>query len=599
MIARSACRLRAARVSILQRRALSTPSPPAPAPAPAPSSPPIPRPGPPGKTIRPSAVPSTPHPYTNQQYQPNYRLLTFLAGATLGGIYYLAVVHADAPAPPASSLSPSPSPKASTDEQPTVLPAVFFTTKELAQDRVPVDQIAAARGRPGLYLWGAGIRQGTVFEVPLTTEVARDVALGKGHAACVDANGDLVQWVMPTVPSNGRWDGRTGERVEDVVRPRTTIVGGDLVQVVCTEAHVYAVSRKGRVYRVVKATDSDDATPVRVREPAWWWPFGSDSSTHGVTTFSAENGPIDSLAAGPRHVLGVTTRGRAVSTSSDEASVAGTLPSWKQVEGLEDIGKVAQVACGAQHSLVRSADGRVFGYGDNTFGQLAQDIKLTTLSTPTQLTLTPPSARCTSIAAGGNTTLLTLRTTTSPSTDVAACGTGLSGQLGDGTWSHVTARGVQPVRSVSGLTEWHEDDRTIRGVGVRNLAVAVGGGHCGIVVGGGANGGGETAGASRGGSWFGGRKRSGDDGLLYGADVMLWGANGSGQLARNDGKKTNSPVPVHPFPIAYAEEGRFSEDGGRMQVALAGDVKVKGKTVRAEQRMVLGEGVTGVYMRAI
>lgn len=68
------------------------------------------------------------------------------------------------------------------------------------------------------------------------------------------------------------------------------------------------------------------------------------------------------------------------------------------VRHLQDIG-VCKVACGGQHSLALTLDGRVFAWGTNSKGQIGPGEDLTFVSTPVEVSL-PFSTAVRDIAAG-------------------------------------------------------------------------------------------------------------------------------------------------------------------------------------------------------
>lgn len=128
--------------------------------------------------------------------------------------------------------------------------------------------------------------------------------------------------------------------------------------------------------------------------------------------------------------------------------------------------KITQIAAGNYHSVVADEDGKVFTFGDNTQGQLGVDYAADFVPVPS---LVPPrgfykdnyDAKCTSIYAGGQNSYFTMETTTRfrdgsrPDTtncDIFACGSGITGSLGIGSWSHAQGS-PQKIKSLSGLSE--------------------------------------------------------------------------------------------------------------------------------------------------
>lgn len=190
---------------------------------------------------------------------------------------------------------------------------------------------------------------------------------------------------------------------------------------------------------------------------------------------------------------------------------------------------------------------------------------------------------------------------------------------------------------MSGLSEWNEKEKKVKPIRVRNIFVAPDGGHCAATLDN------DVGGRQRKSWWPFSSQLKTVDAEMYGRDVLVWGGNQSGQLARGDARKANSPVPVYPKAISYdgttlaardeeieevkeaavsvvdeetgalpldleAKENRAKQwdvvDVGRLEVAPAGVVVVKDskgreRKVVAEQKVVLGDGVTGVYMTVV
>jgi alpha-tubulin suppressor-like RCC1 family protein len=202
-----------------------------------------------------------------------------------------------------------------------------------------------------------------------------------------------------------------------------------------------------------------------------------------------------------------------------------------------------QIVGGADHSLALSRDGRVFAWGDDSYGQLGSGRHLF-LTTPVATILTDPG-QVVDLAGGSYHSLARLR-----DGSVLAWGNNTNGQLGDGS---VTSRGL-PVK-VTTLTSV--------------IALAAGERH-------------SLAADSRGDVWAWGtneygRLGQGDDSTLEDSKVpikvlqltnikdvragrehslaltrdgkvMSWGANYSGQLGDSTGRTRKLPVMVE-FPL--------------------------------------------------
>ncbi|KAK0531800.1 hypothetical protein OC842_003512 [Tilletia horrida] len=206
---------------------------------------------------------------------------------------------------------------------------------------------------------------------------------------------------------------------------------------------------------------------------------------------------------------------------------------------------VVQLAAGTQHSLARTSDGRVLGWGRHTHGQsgVGPQVAIECVTAPTEVVLArcfPSSVdvRCTAIYAGSdNSFFVTSRLEPLPARqglksviDVLASGKGIWGTLGHASWQQVAATPVR-VKTVSGLQEYSERTGKIHPVDM--YAISVGSpGHVALVL--------DTV---------------DDTHTAFGRDVNVWGSNGAYQLGT--GKRNNLAVPQHlpPLPPHTPSEG--------------------------------------------
>ncbi|KAJ3091529.1 hypothetical protein HK102_000228 [Quaeritorhiza haematococci] len=526
------------------------------------------------------------------------------------------------------------------------------------------DNVARATQNPGVFLWGSNkymlldpesgkdgiVRDPTSFKF-FEGQALRDLVFSERHAAAVDINGDIYQWgsafSSPTSSSS---------------QPTKTLQGRDVIQIACTDSKLYALTRKGQVY-CLSANQNQQSEDLQNRissgggrptffTPSWWWLrlFAPSSDDWAYTKLRLpqkyKGDKVASIAAGAHHLVAVTAKGRVCALPADskgnrngqlgigfvnesdpksntedvdlktgfavdlmEVRIRDVLEGASSARPVDEAGawkqdlKAVQVACGEEHTLVRTADGRVFGFGANHSGQLGTgaDFRPVNHVIPTPISiatlwsrfakshLPPPHTSCTHIAAGGQTSLFVIDKPTE--SELLACGNGQWGQLGNGGFVHVQPQPVR-VKGTSGLVEW--DEKLGKVVPIRVREVVCGNNHCAAVL---------------------------DNAVeTYGCDVLVWGQNSDGQLARGDGKKGMTGVPVWPRGIAYddknnkekevkvedavaAGHGESMPTVGRLQIAPAGNVQVsvggKKKTVKAEQSIACGYGVTAVYTKVV
>ena len=114
--------------------------------------------------------------------------------------------------------------------------------------------------------------------------------------------------------------------------------------------------------------------------------------------------------------------------------------------------QITQIAAGDTHTVVKDKEGRLFSCGDNATGQLGFDYASEPISVPSLISMRSfykddVIGKCVQIAAGGRNTYFIMEALNKNGpfkdialTDVFACGSGASGKLGTGKWSHAQNR---------------------------------------------------------------------------------------------------------------------------------------------------------------
>ncbi|KAH8692680.1 putative mitochondrial protein Fmp25 [Talaromyces proteolyticus] len=463
-------------------------------------------------------------------------------------------------------------------------------------------QVRNMSDNPGVYAWGANSHRvvdpdssETIIRSPhriryFEGRYLRDIKLSETSGAAVTDSGDLVQW------------GKGFSESE--FQPVPTLKGKNLVSISLSRDRIIALSSGGNVYSI-PISKSDQESGPKPRETSWI-PFRSPRSHISYRPLTPQLGlgeKVTSIASGLEHVLLLTSAGRVFSAaaateyypSRGQLGVLGltwaTRPKGPvdrchEITSLKNF-KIQKIASGDFHSLLLDKDGRVFVFGDNSFGQLGIGYDPTTpvIDTPKQLPMKGLysskgwATRVTNVAAGGYTSFLTIdaqRAEGSPddksdlspkpasvSVDTWSFGRGIHGALGTGKWTHIQDR-PSKVKALSGLSEY--DEKAQKVLPIHLVQIAAGATHAAAVLGNN--------------SHLRTSKRSSVADTTWGQDTLWWGGNESLQLGT--GKRSNIPTPTHILPppdivtSANPDESRF-------------------QILPGQQRIECGRQVTAVY----
>ncbi|KAI1432093.1 RCC1/BLIP-II [Xylaria sp. CBS 124048] len=504
-------------------------------------------------------------------------------------------------------------------EKPRPLP----DSKEDSRDLISSQHLQVKKSweHPGVYCWG--LNSGRVAAPDSTDSVVktprriayfdgqliRDIKLDKEFGAAVTENGDLVQW-------------GTGFSKDDPT-PQPTLKGKDLTRIEISKDRIIALGKDGSVYSLPVAK-SDQS--IRNEPTSSWWSFWSSSNDLNYRNLKPDGlgwgERVADISGGLEHVLLLTSKGRmfsAVSSTSDYPSkgqlgIPGLFwdtrppgPFDKPHEILTLKGfKISQIAAGDYHSLALEKDGRVFVFGDNSSGQLGFEVEkeIPFVDGPIPLPFgkmyrgTNRKPCVVSIAAGGSDSFFavdatriavpnedanSIKDTGRVTSDVWACGSGISGTLGNGKWTHVSL-GPSKIKSLSGLFEFDEKSNSV--VPIRLARLSAGSTHVAAVM----------KNVTR----VDASDKTSDQDTNYGADVLWWGGNEHYQLGT--GRRNNVATPMYIGPLdggrGDAEKGRKGEIH-RFQIAPRKTVRLgeggKGRKATVEQRVECGRFVTAVY----
>ncbi|KAF2084507.1 RCC1/BLIP-II [Saccharata proteae CBS 121410] len=494
-------------------------------------------------------------------------------------------------------------------------------SKEDNRDLISSQHLQVKRSweNPGVYAWGSNAgkvvapdSQESMVKTPRRIPffdgvLLRDLKMDRNFGAAINEKGDLLQW-------------GTGYDKENA-SPAVTLKGKNLKALTISRDRIIGLSSSGKVYSVPVSKIEQQSGP-KVSESSWI-PFWSSKSPISYRIMQPENmsfgETISAVAGGLEHVLLLTNKGRLFSSaasaqdfpSKGQLGIPGltwnTRPSgaYDQCHEIMTLRgfNIAKIAAGDYHSLAADKDGRVFSFGDNSFGQLGFDhspdsaivdapslLPITRLYAGTGL-----SPKVTSVAAGGTNSYFTIDATkiASPTdnphdanssrglgritADTWACGQGIWGNLANGRWTHVQSTPVK-IPALSGLFEW--DEKAHRAVPIRLRRFSVGQNHAAAVM--------DNV------TYVDASGRGTENETNWGADILFFGNNQHYQIGT--GKRNNVSNPIYLQPLDQLAERKVrGKEEHRFQITPRKRVKVNGRWVDLEQRVECGRDVTAVY----
>ncbi|CCU74212.1 hypothetical protein BGHDH14_bgh05554 [Blumeria hordei DH14] len=483
-------------------------------------------------------------------------------------------------------------------------------------DILSSSQIQAMNGweYPGVYAWGNNT--GRVIEdsdeafiktakrIPyFDGKLFRDMKLDQNFGAAIAENGDLLQWGKEFSPEN--WS------------PSLTLRGKDLIKLAISKDRILALSSNGEVYSI--SNNQADQITEPHPEKLQWFQFWKGFSDVGYRRIEPKNlswgEKVTDISSGMEHGLLLTSKGRVFSVASafSEFPSKGQLGipdlTWKtrptgpfdqphEIKSLDGF-EITKIATGDYHSLVLDKAGRVFSFGDNSYGQLGSGLNTSssTIDVPSLLPLerlykgTSMLQKVSNIAAGGKNSFFmidSIRKTDKANgssaritADTWSCGQGILGSLGNGRWTHIQDTPTK-INSLSGLFEYDE---------VRNLTIpihvaklSVGATHVSAVLNNITN------------VQTDNNKIPTND-TVWGADVLLWGGNEFYQLGTAKRSNSCQPVPINPLD-AIVNKDKEKVKKNRFQIMPPRKTCWNNMKSYVEQELECGRGITAVYWKA-
>lgn len=189
------------------------------------------------------------------------------------------------------------------------------------------------------------------------------VSCGKEHSLAVCHKGRVFAWGAGSEGQLGTGDFKETTFIPSKIKALTDI---KIIQVACGHYHSLALSADSQVFSWGKNSQGQlglgeqfpsQASPQRVR------------SLQGI--------PVAQVAAGGAHSFALSLSGTSFGWGNNSAgqlalsgdNVPVQSPKPRSIGALKKLG-VIYISCGAEHTAVLTQDGKVFTFGDNSFGQL-------------------------------------------------------------------------------------------------------------------------------------------------------------------------------------------------------------------------------------
>lgn len=499
-----------------------------------------------------------------------------------------------------------------------VVKEAWTATPEIKKEAIDINDLRAefvqekrSLKSPAVYTWGSNVykvvdpgSKDTDVKTPrrfkyFNGQVLRDLKIEEKSGAAINEKGDLVQW------------GKGFSEVD--FKPTETLTGKNLTSLALSESRIIALSSNGTIYSLPISKEEQGIGP-KLRESSWV-PFWSSQSnlSYRVLNPSLKLGEkVTTISGGQEHLLLLTSSGRVFSAASSTENYPslgqlgvegltwstrpnGPADSCHEITALKG-SKIVQIATGDYHSLALTQDGRIFGFGDNSFGQLGMDYEperpfkdkpcvLRVDKLYKRNTYDPKAIR---IAAGGANTFFSVdakrilgsgeeaadvRDLGNITADTWSCGRGIWGTLGNGRWVHVQDSPTK-VKALSGVSEYDEKTNQMTPIRIRDMSVGTT--HVSAILNNKVNVSKNT-------------KETLDQSNDWGYDAVWWGGNEHFQLGT--GKRSNQSKPTY---INAPPENKNQAEA-RLQIMPNHKGRVGNRNVKMEQRVECGRHVSALY----
>lgn len=275
-------------------------------------------------------------------------------------------------------------------------PVQIGTVIEWADVSMGLLSAAALRLDGSLWTWGSGasgqLGQGNTISInapnQLGTAVWKQVSAGANLMGAVRNQGTLWMWGQNT--TGGLGDGTTFSRSSPVQIGALT----DWVKVLCSDRFAFALKSNGSIWgwglntygTLGDSTTVNKSSPVQISSSGWVDIGIGYNNCYAVKY----DGTLWGWGDGALSAGGAV--GDGLSTSRSSPVQIGTLTSWGYVTG------------GDQWASALTTKGNFYGWGDNTYEQLGQNVNTDTLghmSSPSQIGTLSTWSKIFNYATGG------------------------------------------------------------------------------------------------------------------------------------------------------------------------------------------------------